>query len=306
MTTPESRSSTTTGTPKASPAEEYQKQLADSISGRFGDAASSFVSGQVSDILGIVGFPDSPSWMKAQGEFEGATSDYAKMRQDQAEWEKEQQSGSTTTTSPTTPSLTPLAPRGPAPSVQDLKVDEPTAYDPGKGAGQWTPVVQQALKMLGTSLDNTARTVEQIDIESSGNPNAVNNSDSNAAKGDPSKGLLQVIGQTFRAYRSPNLPDDQLHPLANIYAGANYAIDRYTALEKIWPTRAGYDSGGVLRPGMTLVENKTGRNEVAAVFNPQQWNTMTQLASGSSGGGLSIGQITGSKAQEIAREVMTM
>jgi hypothetical protein len=57
---------------------------------------------------------------------------------------------------------------------------------------------------------------------------------------------------------------------------------------------------------LTLVDNQTGMNEVAAVFNPEQWSTMRALADGGSGGGLSIGQITGSNAQEIAREVMTM
>ncbi|MGW3782734.1 transglycosylase SLT domain-containing protein, partial [Streptomyces sp. NPDC005091] len=36
--------------------------------------------------------------------------------------------------------------------------------------------------------------------ESSGNPNAINNWDSNAMKGIPSKGLMQVIDPTFNTY----------------------------------------------------------------------------------------------------------
>lgn len=53
------------------------------------------------------------------------------------------------------------------------------------------------------------------------------NSDSNAAAGDPSRGLLQVIGSTFAAYRNPSLSPNIYDPLANIYAGLNYAIHRY-------------------------------------------------------------------------------
>src|SRR5689334_6165763 len=39
--------------------------------------------------------------------------------------------------------------------------------------------------------------------ESSGNPYAINNWDSNAAAGTPSKGLLQIIDPTFAAYHVP-------------------------------------------------------------------------------------------------------
>ena len=38
-----------------------------------------------------------------------------------------------------------------------------------------------------------------IDHESGGDPDAVNGWDSNAAKGTPSKGLMQTIGPTFDA-----------------------------------------------------------------------------------------------------------
>ncbi|MFD6803518.1 transglycosylase SLT domain-containing protein [Streptomyces cyaneofuscatus] len=69
--------------------------------------------------------------------------------------------------------------------------------------------------------------------ESSGNPNAINNWDSNAVKGTPSKGLLQVIDPTFQAYHVPGTSTDSYDPVANITAAANYAADRYGSIDKV-------------------------------------------------------------------------
>src|SRR5690606_10499241 len=62
-----------------------------------------------------------------------------------------------------------------------------------------------------------------ITRESSGNPQAINLWGSNAAKGTPSKGLLQVIDPTFAAYRVPGTVYDPYDPVANITAACNYA-----------------------------------------------------------------------------------
>ena len=70
--------------------------------------------------------------------------------------------------------------------------------------------------------------------ESSGNPNAVNNWDSNAAKGTPSKGLLQVIDPTFAAYHVPGTAFDPYDPVANIAAACNYAADRYGSIDNVF------------------------------------------------------------------------
>ncbi len=69
----------------------------------------------------------------------------------------------------------------------------------------------------------------QIQQESSGNPYAVNGWDSNAARGTPSKGLLQVILPTYRAYAKPGFRARQFQttPYTNIWAALNYVIDRY-------------------------------------------------------------------------------
>ncbi|MER5182027.1 LysM peptidoglycan-binding domain-containing protein [Streptomyces sp. NPDC002896] len=70
--------------------------------------------------------------------------------------------------------------------------------------------------------------------ESSGNPRAVNNWDSNAAKGTPSKGLLQVIDPTFRAYHVPGTSWDIFDPVANITAACNYAAKRYGSMDNVF------------------------------------------------------------------------
>ncbi|MFF2327463.1 MULTISPECIES: transglycosylase SLT domain-containing protein [unclassified Streptomyces] len=69
--------------------------------------------------------------------------------------------------------------------------------------------------------------------ESGGNPNAVNNWDSNAAKGIPSKGLLQVIDPTFNAYHVSGTAQNIYDPVANITAAANYAAHRYGSIDNV-------------------------------------------------------------------------
>ncbi|MBT2470399.1 LysM peptidoglycan-binding domain-containing protein [Streptomyces sp. ISL-66] len=69
--------------------------------------------------------------------------------------------------------------------------------------------------------------------ESSGNPMAINNWDSNAAAGIPSKGLLQVIDPTFRAYHVPGTAQNSYDPVANITAACNYAAARYGSIDNV-------------------------------------------------------------------------
>nr|WTB36124.1 transglycosylase SLT domain-containing protein [Streptomyces sp. NBC_00830] len=69
--------------------------------------------------------------------------------------------------------------------------------------------------------------------ESSGNPNAINNWDSNAAKGIPSKGLLQVIDPTFKAYHVTGTSWNIYDPVANITAACNYAAHRYGSIDNV-------------------------------------------------------------------------
>jgi soluble lytic murein transglycosylase-like protein len=91
--------------------------------------------------------------------------------------------------------------------------------------------IREAISILaanGTAIDENS--VDEIYLiiqkESGGNPNAVNNWDSNAAKGTPSKGLMQTIDSTFNAHKLPG-HDDIFNPVDNIIAGVRYTYDRY-------------------------------------------------------------------------------
>lgn len=101
----------------------------------------------------------------------------------------------------------------------------------GDAVGRWRPLVERIIQELGgrggISLSDVPLVLHRIGVESGGDPNAVNNWDSNAQAGDPSKGLLQVIRSTFNAYAGPYRGLGQLNPLASLYAGLSYAIDRY-------------------------------------------------------------------------------
>lgn len=63
--------------------------------------------------------------------------------------------------------------------------------------------------------------------ESNYNANAINNWDSNAARGTPSKGAWQFIAPTFAAYHQPGTSCDIHNLVAQACAFINYAMGRY-------------------------------------------------------------------------------
>lgn len=114
---------------------------------------------------------------------------------------------------------------------------------PGGLAG----IATQALKRTNDySAENLASLMRRMQQESGGNIRAINNWDSNAAAGIPSKGLMQVIDPTFQQYRDKDLPDDIYDPLANIVASINYTKARYGNLRAGWDRAGGYFSGGMV------------------------------------------------------------
>lgn len=147
----------------------------------------------------------------------------------------------------------------------------------GAGVQVWAPLVAEALAMLGQSLSWLPTVMRRMNQESGGNPLAVNLWDSNALRGDPSRGLMQTIGSTFEAYRSPSLPDNIYSPLANIYAGLNYALHTYGSLAAL-DRPGGYDDGGLLPPGISLAYN--GSRQPEPVLTSGQWDAITAPAHG--------------------------
>jgi len=97
----------------------------------------------------------------------------------------------------------------------------------GSGVARWLGVVLQALALNNEPSSLAKQVLYQIQTESGGNPNAINLSDINAQRGDPSRGLLQTIGSTFRAYHVPGTSWNIYDPLANVSAAINYARHVY-------------------------------------------------------------------------------
>lgn len=85
--------------------------------------------------------------------------------------------------------------------------------------------IAKALGLMGLpqALANGVKTI--IMYESGGNPNAINNWDSNARAGIPSQGLMQTIPSTFKACVLPTLAGRSItDPVANITAGIRSMI----------------------------------------------------------------------------------
>jgi hypothetical protein len=139
----------------------------------------------------------------------------------------------------------------------------------GSGVQRWAPLVSQVLSMLGQPGGDIGVALRQMQTESGGNPTVVNRTDSNWLAGHPSVGLMQVIAGTFDSYagRYRNVGPFEygvsVNPLANIYAGLNYAVHRYgPAWTRVLGQGHGYDSGTqYLPPGPSLAWNNTGRPE---------------------------------------------
>ena len=150
-------------------------------------------------------------------------------------------------------------------------------YNPSAGVEQWRQLATKALQMTGQySESNLNLLLYQMQTESGGNPNAINDWDINAKNGTPSKGLMQVIDPTFKAYAYPGYDKNIYDPLSNILAAIRYTLSRYGSLANGWkghgyakgigqitmadlfgaiPKLAG---GGVVMPGQLFVANERG------------------------------------------------
>jgi SLT domain-containing protein len=124
----------------------------------------------------------------------------------------------------------------------------------GAGVQRWAGTVLQALAMLHMPAGLLPRILYQMQTESGGNPNAINLTDINAQRGDPSRGLMQTIGSTFAAYHVPGTSNNIYDPLANIAAAINYARHVYGPTLGALGSGHGYAAGtGGATPGWAWV-----------------------------------------------------
>lgn len=119
----------------------------------------------------------------------------------------------------------------------------------GGSVERWRSYVEKALQANG--IEPTAFRVSKIlatiQRESNGNPNAINNWDSNAMAGHPSIGLMQTIGPTFEAYKHAG-HNNIRNGYDNLLAAINYIKHRYGTSDAAFNRVAsyGYANGGLV------------------------------------------------------------
>lgn len=129
------------------------------------------------------------------------------------------------------------------------------------GVEQWRNLAKTALLITGQYTEsNLNALLTQMKHESGGNARAINLWDSNAKKGIPSKGLMQVIDPTFRSYAMSPYNKDIYDPLSNMVAAIRYTVSRYGSLYKGWTARGykGYKNGGMPVNGEVYIANENG------------------------------------------------
>lgn len=121
------------------------------------------------------------------------------------------------------------------------------SYDPAGGAEQWRPLVEKLLREKGQPLEYADAVIARINQESSGDPRAQNNWDSNAKAGNPSKGGMQTTQTTFDAYKDPG-HGDIWNMEDNIRASMNYVLRdpkfKGRTLKDVYLQAGGYNAGG--------------------------------------------------------------
>jgi hypothetical protein len=113
------------------------------------------------------------------------------------------------------------------------------------GGGNLRAWLTKALRITGHfSAANLAGLTRMAMAESGGNPNITQSSavrDVNTAAGNPAKGLLQTIPQTFAAHKMPG-HDNIFNPVDNAIASIRYQFSRYGRIVG----HSGYALGGRL------------------------------------------------------------
>lgn len=149
----------------------------------------------------------------------------------------------------------------------------------GDGPEPWRPVLEWAIKRVGKGLSAAKPQIDagvkQIGSESGGDPNIAQQIvDVNGTGDAAGVGLLQIIPNTWKANRDPELPDDRRNGPANIVGALRYYVGRYGPdLTKMWGHNRGYRKGGYTgNLGLNEVAGHVhGREFVVNASATRQW-----------------------------------
>ncbi|MDI3234173.1 transglycosylase SLT domain-containing protein [Exiguobacterium antarcticum] len=145
--------------------------------------------------------------------------------------------------------------------LPDLSASSLGAAFNGQGAAMAKKAISQALMMTNKPLSLLGPMMTIAQKESGFNPNAINDWDINAQRGDPSVGLFQVINSTFQRWKYPG-HNNRRNPLDSALAAIRYMDGRYGGIMNHPGIRSmmgggaylPYKNGGIInRPHMGLV-----------------------------------------------------
>lgn len=131
--------------------------------------------------------------------------------------------------------------------------------------------IRQAMELTGVPSSWFNALVARAMQESSGNPRAINLTDSNAAAGHPSMGLMQTIMSTFQAYALPGM-GDIWNPVHNAAAAIRYIIARYGSVFNL--PAGGYANGGVITQKQMAWLGEDGPEVVLPLTRPARLQTL--------------------------------
>ncbi|MEJ6529581.1 phage tail tape measure protein [Exiguobacterium sp. USCH10] len=166
----------------------------------------------------------------------------------------------------------------------------------GSGSTMAKTAISQALAMLNKPMSLLGPLMTIAQKESGFNPNAINDWDINAQRGDPSVGLFQIINSTFQRWKMPGY-NNRRNPLDSALAAIRYMDGRYGGIMNhpgiVNMMRGGgylpYANGGIVtRAHMGLV-GEAGPEAIIPLSEEKRGRAMNLLNRVASRFGLELG-----------------
>ncbi|MCG2166347.1 peptidoglycan DD-metalloendopeptidase family protein [Staphylococcus epidermidis] len=155
----------------------------------------------------------------------------------------------------------------------------------GSGASNARRAIQRAQAILGGRYRSSFITEQMMRVakrESNFQADAVNNWDINARMGDPSKGMFQMIGSSFRAYAKPG-HGNMLNPTDEAISAMRYIVGKWVPIMGSWRSafkRAGdyaYATGGVINTSGMYQLAEGGYPEIVIPTDPSRQSDAMKL-----------------------------
>lgn len=155
----------------------------------------------------------------------------------------------------------------------------------GSGSANARRAIQRAQSILGGRYKSSYITEQMMRVakrESNFQADAVNNWDVNARMGDPSKGMFQMIGSSFRAYAKPG-HGNILNPTDEAISAMRYIVGKWVPIMGSWRSafkRAGdfaYATGGVINTSGMYQLAEGGYPEIVIPTDPSRQSDAMKL-----------------------------